>query len=355
VSVVIPSHDRASIIGPTLDSVLAQAYDSFEVIVVDDASTDGLGRFLAERFPTVRVVRLDVNVGVAAARNRGVAAARGELIAFCDNDDLWSPDKLRLQVQDFDEHPEAVLSFTDITTARAGTGSVYSRTQPFEPGRVLEQLTEGGPILPSAVLLRKRDFDAVGGFDPACLTAEDRDLWLRLAVRGPIRFLPASLVRRVVYDDSLSHRAELWEAAYSRVLTRFLARPEGEPFRPRARALLAFQYWKIGARLASQGAWSPGASLGGRALRLDPLVALRRPGRRLLRDVIRNAEGRGFARLEARLGGAAATRRLRQLHSIVGRATDALLGYRPGAPWPPPPGLSFRPPPPAPDGPRSPS
>jgi glycosyltransferase involved in cell wall biosynthesis len=283
--VVVPCRDRKDIIGPTLDSILAQTFDAFEVIVVDDGSTDGLGMFLAERYPSVRVLRLEASGGCARARNRGVAIARGELIALCDSDDLWSPDKLQLQIQDFDEHAGAVLSFTDITPARDGTEPRYSRTQPFEPGRVLEQLLEGGPIMPSSVLMRKSDFDAVGGFDPDVEGVEDRDLWLRLAARGPIRFLPSLLVRRVVYGDAMSHEADRWEGRYIKIVTRFLDRPEGAAFRRRARRLYAFQYWKIGARFAVGRDWKTAAGFTLRALRLDPLALLRRPGRRLLTDV----------------------------------------------------------------------
>jgi hypothetical protein len=139
VSVVIPVYNRASTIGWTLDSVLAQTFRSYEVIVVDDGSADDSAELVAGRYPQARVLRLDRNRGVAAAVNCGVRAARGELIAFLDSDDLWSPDKLALQVEDLERHSAAVLSFTDITYGRSGIGRLYSRLYPIQPERLLEQ------------------------------------------------------------------------------------------------------------------------------------------------------------------------------------------------------------------------
>jgi glycosyltransferase involved in cell wall biosynthesis len=220
------------------------------------------------------------------ARNRGVAEARGELIAFLDSDDLWSPDKLALQVADFDRQPSAVLSFTDIVAARTGAGQAYSVTQPFQPDRLFEQLLEGGPILPSAVLMRKRDFEAVGGFQPDLFVAGDRDLFLRLAARGSFRFLNLPLVRRVVYRDALSHQSHMWERSFDQVVMRFLDRPEGEPYRRRRHALRAFQLTKIGSRHLRSGASALAARYLGRAILRDPAALFRKPARALLVSAI---------------------------------------------------------------------
>ena len=282
VSVIVPVYNRRDAIRPTLDSVSAQTYADCEVVVVDDGSTDDVLAMLRADYPNVRTIRLERNSGVSVARNRGVAAAHGELIAFLDSDDLWSPDKLTLQVEDFDRHPEAVLSFTDITFGVTGTSFVYSVTQPFQPERVFEQLLEGGPILPSAVMVRKSHFDATGGFDPDVTPAEDRDLWLRLAPLGPFRFLPLPLVRRVVYPDAESRPTERWEASLHRVVARFLDRPEGAPYRDRAGALRAFQFVKVGSRHLQGAKLFHALTAFSRATVRDPRALVRPTARRLL-------------------------------------------------------------------------
>jgi glycosyltransferase involved in cell wall biosynthesis len=286
VSVIIPAYNRRDAIRPALDSVIAQTYADVEVILVDDGSTDNLVDLVRAEYPGVRTLTLERNSGVSAARNHGVAAARGELIAFLDSDDLWSPDKLTLQIEDFDRHQDAVLSFTDITIGATGTALVYSTSQPFQPERVFEQLLEGGPILPSAVIVRKRDVDKVGGFSPEVAVGEDRDLWLRLAALGRFRFLPLPLVRRVVYHDALSHRSERWKGDFDLVVTRFLERPEGQPYRNRERELRAFQLVKIGARHLRNGHVMDSCSALLRAVSSDPPAIVGSRGRRLLASAL---------------------------------------------------------------------
>jgi len=346
VSVVVPVYNRGASIRWTLDSIFAQSYPSFEVIVVDDGSSDDSSGSVATHYPGVRLLRLEQNGGAPAAVNRGVAAARGELIAFLDSDDLWSPDKLALQIEDFDLHPEAVVSFTDITYGRSGIDTLYSWLYPIDPGRLLEQLMEENPALPSAVMLRKSDFERVGGYCEDMRSAYDRDLLLRLAMLGPFRFLPHPLVRRVVRGDTLSRASSQLEREFVLVVKRFLGRPEGIPWRAKARYLFAYQQFRIGARWALAGNWRRGLASIGRGILRDPLVAFRHPpGRRLIRMMLGAALESVGARL-ARLGGprigAAAQWRLHRLLARVG------LG-EPIRRYVPPPGVAFRPPPDAPE------
>ncbi len=345
VSVVVPVYNRGASLRWTLDSVLAQSYPSFEVIVVDDGSSDSSAACVAAHYPGIRLIRQERNRGAAAAVNRGVAAARGELIALLDSDDLWSPDKLALQVEDFDLHPEAVVSFTDITYGRSGVGTLYSWLYPLDPGRLLEQLMEENPALPSAVMVRKRDFERVGGYAEETGSSYDRDLLLRLAALGSFRFLPVPLVRRVVRADALSGASLQFDRQFDLVVERFLGRPEGAPWRAKERYLFAYQKFRIGARRALAGDWRRGLAFVGRGVRQDPLVALRHPpGRRLVRRMLGAAletAGTGVARLAGERIGAAARWRLHRALSRVG------LG-EPVRSYAPPPGVSFRPPPEAP-------
>jgi glycosyltransferase involved in cell wall biosynthesis len=346
VSVVVPVYNRAASLRWTLDSVLAQSYTNFEVIVVDDGSTDDSAACVATHYPGIQLVRQERNCGAAAAVNRGVAAARGELIALLDSDDLWSPDKLALQVEDFDLHPEAAVSFTDITYGRSGVGTLYSWLYPLEPGRPLEQLMEENPALPSAVMVRKRDFERVGGYAEDIGFGYDRDLLVRLAVLGPFRFLPVPLVRRVVRADALSLASIHFDRDFDLVVERFLSRPEGGPWRAKARYLYAYQKFRIGARRALSGDWRRGLASIGQGVRQDPLVAFRHPpGRRLVRTMLGAAletSGTRLARLAGERIGAAARWRLARLLRRVGLGEPVRRSV-------PPPGVPFRPPPDAPE------
>src|ERR1043165_3045241 len=110
VSVIIPVYNGARHLRAALESVFAQTYRSFEVIVVDDGSVDE-SAIIAQSFPEVRYIH-QTNCGVAAARNHGIEAARGEFLAFLDQDDLWTPDKLRLQIEYLLSHPEIGYTLT---------------------------------------------------------------------------------------------------------------------------------------------------------------------------------------------------------------------------------------------------
>lgn len=295
VSIVIPVYNRADCLGRTLESALAQTYRDFETIVVDDGSTDGTSELVARRFPGVRLIRLERNAGPSVARNRGVAAARGALIAFLDSDDLWSPEKLAIHVADLDRRPDVVLSFSDVLRGPTGLDDAYSAVSPYDPKAPFGGFLEGNPVpTASAVVVRKESFEAVGGFDGRFRTGEDRDLWLKLAARGAVGYVPLPLVRRVVRTDSLWFNRRWWLAADLRILRGFLDRPEGRPYRRQRRTLEAWWTFRMGANFWFTRAWRPGARHLLRAFQRDPLLLLRRRrGARLVLKMV------GFAAIRS--------------------------------------------------------
>jgi glycosyltransferase involved in cell wall biosynthesis len=185
VSVVVPSHNRARLLRRTLRSILAQHLSDIEVVVVDDGSTDDTSSVAGAADPRVVVVRNAKPAGVSAARNRGIAAARGDWIAFCDDDDLWSPDKLARQLMAADQ--------VGANWAYAGDVNVDERLRvlsggpPPDPEAVVALLPRWNPLASggSNVMVRSDVLAAVGGFDPALRRTEDWDLWIRIARRGP--------------------------------------------------------------------------------------------------------------------------------------------------------------------------
>lgn len=190
VSVVMPAYNAGPYLEAAIRSVLEQDYPAVELIVVDDGSSDGTPEFAAGFGERVRVLR-QRNAGPAAARNRGMAAARGELVAFLDADDVWLPGKLRAQVDHLRSHPEVGIVYGAFLRWSAGPdGSFGPPPVPpgADPGVPLVREQSGwiytGLLFDNIVhvitaMLRKPVVDRLGGFDESLRTGEDYDFWLR--------------------------------------------------------------------------------------------------------------------------------------------------------------------------------
>jgi glycosyltransferase involved in cell wall biosynthesis len=198
VSVIIPTYNRVDFVFAAIDSVLAQRAADFELIVIDDGSTDDTWRELerrvgtlklepAKRFP-MQIVRTE-NRGVAAARNAGVALASAQLIAFLDSDDIWGPDKLARQIEYMGAHPECVISQTDEWWLRNGSRVNPGLRHRKAAGDIFIDSLRTCLVTPSTVIMQTRVFRESGGFDEDFIAAEDYDLWLRILARHEIGFL----------------------------------------------------------------------------------------------------------------------------------------------------------------------
>jgi GT2 family glycosyltransferase len=195
-------------LGNALESVRAQTYDDFELIVVDDGSTDGTLGELQRLGDGFRVISQSRH-GVAAARNRGASAAQGRYLAFLDSDDLWLPNKLAVQVAFMDARPEVAICQTEEVWIRRGA-RVNPKAKHRKPsGDIFKASLDLCLVSPSAVMLTRQLFLATGGFDETLPVCEDYDLWLRIAVDHPVPLLPEALViKRGGHADQLSH--SLW-------------------------------------------------------------------------------------------------------------------------------------------------
>lgn len=201
VSVIVPTRDRREKLGRALDGVEAQRFRDFEVVIVDDASTDGTLPWLAARWPDVRALAMAHPAGAAAARNRAVEHARGELLAFLDDDDRWRPEYLEAQVGLLDAVPEADLSYADNveTDARGRHARPDARPLVSYPSPLVWLLAECFIHTLSAVVCRRAAFDRVGGFDERLAVVHDLDWYGRiLADGGSIAHVAAPLVERGV-------------------------------------------------------------------------------------------------------------------------------------------------------------
>ncbi len=205
VSVIIPTYNRAGWVSQAVDSVLTQTFSDFELLVVDDGSTDATLEALAPYGGRLTFLRTRRNRGVAAARNLGTAAARGEWLAFLDSDDLWRPEKLARQVAFLAGHPGMAICQTDEIWIKNGVRVNPPLTHRKQGGQIFLPSLARCLVSPSAVMLRRRLFWAVGGFDEKLPACEDYDLWLRIAWRHEIGLLPEPLVvKRGGHPDQLS-------------------------------------------------------------------------------------------------------------------------------------------------------
>ena len=175
-----------------------------EIVLVDDGSTDGTDRILAQYARHLKVLRQN-NRGVSAARNLGVAASSGALIAFLDSDDQWLPHKLKHQVNFFHAHPDALICQTEEIWIRNGIRVNPKNRHQKPSGDIFEKSLELCLVSPSAVMMRRSLLDWVGGFDETLPACEDYDLWLRVAHQYPVYLIEEALIiKNGGHPDQLS-------------------------------------------------------------------------------------------------------------------------------------------------------
>lgn len=184
ISVIIPTYNRQEFLAQAIDSVLGQTCADFELIVVDDGSTDDTARRVDAYGARVRYIYQE-NKGPAAARNTGIRAAEGELLAFLDSDDRFAQEKLMVQQAAMAAHPEYLISHTDEIWYRRGE-LLHQKKKHFRPhGFIFAACLKLCVVGMSTVMVRREFFDRVGYFDEELPCCEDYDLWLRASVSLP--------------------------------------------------------------------------------------------------------------------------------------------------------------------------
>ncbi len=227
VTVVIPTRDRPAELARALSAVLGQRDVDLELVVVDDGSAVPAA---AGGDPRVRLVRLERSGGVSAARNRGLAEARGRYVSFLDDDDLWAPERLARMCARGDETGAGVVVSGTVKVDDAGRA--LSLEAP-PPARMLPALLRAYNVLgsPSGVVVRRSVLERTGGFDPAFSVLADWELWLRLAAVARVEVVPELLTGYVVHGEGMHHVQTLRGLAEFDELARRLgrARRVGEP------------------------------------------------------------------------------------------------------------------------------
>lgn len=223
VSVIVPTYRHARWIEQTLASVLAQSFDDLEIIVVNDGSPDDTAERLRPLREAGRIRYFEQrNAGQAAARNRGLREARGEFVAFLDDDDLWPADKLAWQVQALRAHPECVLVWGAHAPLREEqpAGEDGGEPRPVQARRLFR--LHNRIQSPGQALMRASALRAVGGFDDRLWGSDDWDLYLRLAEQGPFAFDPRVALRYRRHDGNASRDAIRHARNHVRVVRRHL-------------------------------------------------------------------------------------------------------------------------------------
>lgn len=216
ISVIITAYNRPDFLGEAIDSALAQTYADKEVIVVDDGSTEpGTRAVLAAYGDRIRAIRKE-NGGVASARNAGIRAAKGDLLAFLDDDDVWLPDKLARQAEAFEKHPEVGLVYTNCVRFNEH-GELPERDMAPRSGRVFKAFVEDYFIVLSTMAVRRACVDAAGLFDEAYRRQDDLDFMARVLELWPCLYLEEPLIRRRKYARPLRPRDVLLSATEQRL------------------------------------------------------------------------------------------------------------------------------------------
>ncbi|MCJ7617299.1 MAG: glycosyltransferase [Desulfobacterales bacterium] len=204
VSIIIPTYNRGWTLKEAIDSVLAQDFTDFELIVADDGSNDNTQDILNSYKEDIIVLHQG-NKGVSAARNRGIASASGQYIAFLDSDDLWLPQKLSTQVDFFNTNPEALICQTEEKWIRNGIFANPKKRHRKLSGDIFEQSLYLCLVSPSAVMMKRSLFEKTGIFDESLPACEDYDMWLRVSCRYPVFLIDTPLIiKRGGHDDQLS-------------------------------------------------------------------------------------------------------------------------------------------------------
>jgi glycosyltransferase involved in cell wall biosynthesis len=219
VSIVIPAYNAMAYLPATVATVLQQTFSDFEVLIINDGSTDQITSWAAGL--TDRRLRLitQVNQGLSAARNAGITQAQGDYIAFLDADDLWVPSKLAKQVACFERDPAIGLVYTAVLFVDCqgqSTGRVMASDL---TGNVWSELVKRNAIdCPSSVMVRRECFDRVGLFDRTLRSIEDWDMWLRIAAEYPLAVIPEPLTHYRQVPNSMSKNYQVMEASFKAVI-----------------------------------------------------------------------------------------------------------------------------------------
>ncbi len=249
ISVIIPSYNCAAYLATAVESVLAQTYTDHEIIVVDDGSTDTTAAAIAPYLDRVQFIR-QANKGLPGARNTGIRASTGELIALLDADDSWLPQKLALQLPAFDD-PSVGIVYSDFSVQYSDGRFLdsYLANRPLaSEGFIVDSYIRSRYLFPSTMVLRREAMEGCGLFDEEMVAAEDIELFARICLRWKVVRIPQALMIRTEGVHNITANTEKLSRytilAFHKILQREPAMPA--PTKATLHKELALQYWYRG-------------------------------------------------------------------------------------------------------------
>ena len=206
VSIILPTYNCAAFLSHSIGTILSQTYNSYEIIVIDDGSTDNTKEVLYPFMQRIKYIRLEQNKGLPTARNIGIRSAQGKYIAFIDADDLWLPEKLQTDIEYFETHPEVSMVYSKhINIDEKGDDLGGNTKKQLPSGNIFTQLfSEQNFIITSSVVVRKEVFETTGLFDEQLFNCQDWDMWLRIAFHFKVAGINKPLVKYRHNPHSLS-------------------------------------------------------------------------------------------------------------------------------------------------------
>ncbi len=209
VSIIIPTYNRSSFLQRAITSILNQTFDDFELIIVDDCSIDDTERVVADmNDDRIKYMKLESNIGAAAARNIGIKSARGQYIAFLDSDDEYLHNKLELQINKFQETPGNVGIIYSGYYIIYESDSYHEVVLPEYKGNLFDILLKHNRIGSSTPLVRKECFDSCGLFDESLPSCQDWDMWLRISTKYDFDFANEPLAKAHNHGNQISTNIE---------------------------------------------------------------------------------------------------------------------------------------------------
>ena len=223
ISVIIPTYNRKHTLQRAIDSVLAQTFKPFEIIIVDDGSKDGTKEWLLLNYPSVQYIH-QPNNGVSSARNKGIQISQGSWIALLDSDDEWMPEKLEYQSRFIEVNRDSSFCHTNEIWIRNGVRVNQMKKHKKYGGDIFKHCLDICRISPSSSIIKKDVFEEVGAFDESLTVCEDYDLWLRVTAKFNILFLDEPLIKKYGgHLDQLSRVPEGIEQYRIRSLEKILS------------------------------------------------------------------------------------------------------------------------------------
>ncbi len=275
VSVIIPTYNQSKLVKQAIESVLQQTYTDFEILVVDDGSTDNTRSVVGQISDKRIKYYYKENGGHCSARNFGLIKAQGEYIAFLDHDDLWPNDYLRIMINRLQSEKDYGVAYARVLLVNEnGETKPFARENRYISGWITRAFFKGGPcIMPSATLYKK-EFIKGFFFDEAIKIGEDNDLFLRLSVKTPFLFVPDAYVFWRETPGSLSKNVSV-DNQCTGILSfeRFYYRLDGDRFVPKtlARRSISHKYRRAGKIVAKSNNRTAATILFKRAICYWPL------------------------------------------------------------------------------------